>query len=315
MATESDLAKVHAEAINSLRKTEFSPQDREKKRAEITLMHDRLVEAVFIDNKNNGIITDAANIFRKIYDLPPIPAINRTTTQKSSMIHYWERKMIADLLSGHEVPTKSGALRGIFNVTIEIQNDPQAGFDTRAILSFGNALREGFIMGSSYTMAPDTMGINILGYNLPSHSFKKEFYSRKVITDHDYPERFFLDDKFSIYFAELTKLGKKSDWGEKYHELWDLCAVFRHKLSEYDEVMKMVASPVAQALMRETQKAAGHDTVIDEVLADDKVEMYISGLLADSEQKRIADIEKMVELINSGVPAGEASRRILSGSH
>ena len=310
----------YASVLKRLREAGFTKQQRDRKRADISLMNDRLVEAMFINNKNNGIITDAANVFRRVYKLPPIPAITSTVTQKSSAgSHYWKRKMIADLLSQSKIPTKKeGILRSIFNLTVEMQSDLQDGFDVRAILSFGNALREDWVMGYGYPQAPDTMGIYILGHNLPRFEYKKEFYTQIVNVDRDYPKKLFLEEKYSNFFVELPKLKKKADWGEELHELWDLCAVFKHKLSEYDEVMDMVTSPVAQSLLMEAQKAAGVDDVIDEALADEEAEKYVSNLLADNraeiereaEKRRKEDLRRIVDLIGRGLSPDEALRQI-----
>ena len=215
--------------------------------------------------------------------------------------------MIADLLSQSKISTdKEGILRSIFNLTIEIQSDSQDGFDVRAILSSGNAFREGWVAGYGYMQVPDTMGICILGYNMPRFKYKKGFHSRIVNTDYDYPEKFFLEEKYSNFFVELPKLPKlcnKADWGEELHELWDLCVVFLHKVSDYEKVVGMVRTDVAKALLDEARKASSQDAVIDDALADDAIEQYVSELVADGKMEGIS--QGITQGITQGISLGE----------
>jgi hypothetical protein len=297
----SNIARITASGMEKVKEVEITPEERAKLRAEISVMHDRLIEAIFADNKNNPLITDTANVLRKIHKLPLIPPITYTKTQKSSVTDFLERKMIADLLGGVERVDAKGRIFNILNLSVEVQQSPQDGYEARAILSSSNAFREGFAVGMSYDDAPDVVSINIMGYKLPSLDGKKEFFTRIVRSDYDYPKRRILADKYSDYLIELPKLGKKSDWHKKYHELWDLCAVFKSKVSEYDEVMKMVASPVAKSLLREAKIASGQDVVIDKVLHDTRLEDYIYRRLvnavADKEAEKNAEIAKLKELL------------------
>jgi len=260
-------------------------------------MHDRLIEAIFTENKHNSLVTEIVNILLNIHNLPQIPPITYTETQKSSILEFWKRKMVADLIGGVQRIDEKGRLFNILSLSVEVQQAKQEGYEARSVLSSSNALREGFTAGMSFSLAPDVIGINIMGYNLPSLEKKKEFFTRVVHADYDYPERRILADKYSDYLIELPKLGNKSDWDEKYHELWDLCAVFQCKVSEYDEVIKMVASPVAKSLLNEAQRATGQDVVIDKALYDSRLEQYIYGQLVDTFVDKEATIaEKDAEI-------------------
>ena len=88
-------------------------------------------------------------------------------------------------------------------------------------------------MGDDFAEAPDVIAINILGFRLPQLKHRKEFVSLIIRAEYD-SKIPFLDDKYSDYYIELPKMDdmKKEDLPEAYHDLWDLCQVFRAKMKD-----------------------------------------------------------------------------------
>ena len=192
-------------------------------------MNDRVFLVTFIDNKNNHIITGIADAVRKIHALPPIPQVQHTKVQDISILDVLGRGMIGDLLGWGES----------INIALEVQKSKQAGYAVRGTLTSSNAMRLGFNTGNDFTNAPDVIGINILGFRLPQLEHRKEFVSRVVRSEYDSKEPF-LADKYSDYYIELPKMNdwKKSDLPEAYHDLWDLCCIFKTKIKEHEESCK-----------------------------------------------------------------------------
>jgi len=222
-------------------------------------MNDRVFLVTFIDNKNNHIITGLADSVRRIHALPPIPQVQQTTVQNISILDVLGRGMIGDLLGWGES----------INIALEIQNGKQAGYAVRGTLTSSNAMRLGFSKGNDFTSAPDVIGINILGFRLPQLEHRKEFVSRIIRSEHDSKEPF-LADKYSDYYIELPKMDNwnKSDLPEAYHDLWDLCCIFKAKIKEHEEVIRMqaISNPVALDLSKEAKKTVMPNDFVNSTL-------------------------------------------------
>jgi len=238
---------------------EFTHEEIEEARGNLSPMNDRVAAVTFAETKNNHIITGIADNLKKIYDEPPIPPIERTFLQELSLPDVLGRGMIADMISeGWRI-----------NVATEIQKGSQADFAIRGTLSSSNIMRRQFSMGYDYSEAPDAIGIYILGFNLPQFAHKKEFITRIVRVDYDTGEHF-LAEKYSDFYIELDKLKnwKKSDLNKKYHELWDLCVILNTKIKDQDEVIKMqaVQSPLALDFAQEVKKAVAPTEFVNDTL-------------------------------------------------
>ena len=155
------------------------------------------------------------------------------------------------------------------NIALEVQKGKQDGYAVRGTLTSSNAMRTGFNMGDDFTEAPDVIGINILGFRLPQLAHRKEFVSRIIRSEYDSKVPF-LDDKYSDYYIELPKM---DDWTketlpEKYHDLWDICCIFRAKMKNMEEVIKMqaVKNPIALDLADGVRKTVARNDVVNDTL-------------------------------------------------
>ena len=192
--------------------------------------------------------------------------------------------MVADMISeGWQI-----------NVATEIQKGSQADFAVRGTLSSSNIMRRQFKAGNDYSEAPDTIGVFILGFNLPDLRHKKEFVSRIIRADYD-DGTHFLADKFSDYYIELHKLSnwKKSDLPEQYHELWDLCVILKTKIKDQAEVIKMqaVQSPLALEFASEVKRAVAPNDFVNETLRRERGLIEIQAYMNRREQ---SVAEKMI---------------------
>ena len=182
-----------------------------------------------------------------------------TTTQKVSLINVLGRSMTGDLTG--EVPR--------LNITVEVQKNSQKNYAVRGVLTSGNAMRTQLDVGDDYTNAPDVIGINILGFRLPELKNRKIFCSKIVRAEYETGETF-LADKYSDYFIELPKMKPfaKETLPEEYHELWDLCCIFKAKVKEQKEVIRMeaITSSAALNLADEVRKVVAPDEVVWESL-------------------------------------------------
>ena len=262
----------------------FTHEEIEEARGNLSPMNDRVAAVTFADNKNNHIITGIADNLKKIYNEPPIPPIERTFLQELSLPDVLGRGMIADMISeGWRI-----------NVATEIQKGSQADFAVRGTLSSGNIMRRQFNMGDDYSDAPDTIGIYILGFNLPQFAHKKEFITRIVRADYDTGQHF-LAEKYSDFYIELDKLKnwKKPDLDEKYHELWDLCVILNTKIKDQERVIKMqaVQSPLALDFAQEVKKAVAPAEFMDETMRRERGLAEIQAFLKKQKQ---SGMEKMI---------------------
>jgi len=240
-------------------KRRYTQQEIDEARQNLALMNDRVFLAHFIDNKNNHVITGLADAARKIHTLPPIPQVQRTVVQNVSLLDVLGRGMIGDLLGWGEA----------INIALEVQKGKHDGYAVRGTLTSSNAMRTGFNMGEDFTEAPDVIGINILGFRLPQLEHRREFVSRIVRAEYD-SKIPFLDEKYSDYYIELPKMDdiRKEDLPEEYHDLWDLCCIFRAKIKDMEEVIRMqaVKNPVALDLADGVRKTVARNDVVNDTL-------------------------------------------------
>ena len=251
--------------ITSKPKRQYSPQEIEEARGKLAFMNDRVFFITFKDNKNNHIITGTVNALRKIHFLADIPPIERTTVQSPSLYEVLGRGMVGDLTGKGES----------INITLEAQRDKQDGFAVRGTLTSGNVMRMQWSAGKDYTEAPDVIGINILGFCLPELAHRKMFFSRIVRAEYESKEPF-LADKYSDYYIELPKLKNftKAELPEEYHDLWDLCCIFKTQVKDYGEVIRMqnITNQVALDLSSEVTKTVATNELVNETI-DRKTEL------------------------------------------
>jgi len=292
---ENQLPPLQAEAIDevvvqitSQPKRIYTPAEIEEARQNLALMNDRVFLAHFIDNKNNHVITALADAARKIHALPPIPQVQRTSVQNISLFDVLGRGMIGDLLGWGEA----------INIALEVQKGKQDGYAVRGTLTSSNAMRTGFNMGDDFTEAPDVIGINILGFRLPQLAHRKEFVSRIIRSEYDSKVPF-LDDKYSDYYIELPKMDdmKKEDLPEEYHDLWDLCCIFRAKIKDLEEVIRMqaVKNPIALDLASGVRNTVAQNDVVNDTLNRAGELLQLQNYFRKREQKsKTTGMEEMI---------------------
>ena len=261
--------------ISNLPDREYTNQEINEARGELSFMHNRVFMSLFSGNKNNHIITGIVNALRKVHGLADIPPIERTEVQKVSIMDVLRRGMIGDLFS-----------EGLsINVTLEAQQAPQKGYAVRGILTSANAMREQFYPGEDYTEAPDVISVNILGFRLPELQHRKMFYSRIIRTEYESGKPF-LAEKYSDYHIELPKLSsfKKEILPPELHELWELCCIMKAKVKKYEEVIRMqsVKSEIALELSNEVRKTVKPNKFVKRALSQkDEIEelrMYMQSI-------------------------------------
>ncbi|MCL1996678.1 MAG: PD-(D/E)XK nuclease family transposase [Defluviitaleaceae bacterium] len=245
--------------IINLPKRQYTQQEIDEARQNLALMNDRVFMATFANNKNKHIITGIGNAVKKIHNLDPIPPIEQTRVQDLSLFDVLGRGMIGDLTGWGKM----------ISIAIEAQRKKQEGYAVRGTLTHGNAMRINFNMGEDYTEAPDVITINILDFRLPELENRKMFCSRIVRAEYESRETF-LAEKYSEYYIELPKMGDytKADLPKAYHDLWDLCCIFRAKINEQEEVIRMqaVANPIALELADEVRKAVAPNEFVNDAL-------------------------------------------------
>ena len=244
---------------SSLPKRKYTQQEIDEARGNLALMNDRVFLMTFIDNKNNHIVKGIVDAARKIHGLAPIPPIEKTRVQDLSLFDVLGRGMVGDLTGwGSQI-----------SLAIEAQKSRQDDYAVRGILTAGNTMRVNFNAGESYAEAPDAITINILDFRLPELKHRKMFCSRIVRAEYDSRETF-LADKYSEFYIELPKMADwiKAELPEEYHDLWDICCIFRAKINKHEEVIRMqaVASPTALELSSEVKKAAAPSELVNSTL-------------------------------------------------
>jgi len=238
---------------------QYSQEEIDEARGNLSLMNDRVFMVAFEKNKNNHIITGLVNALRRIHDVTPIPQIQSTTVQEPSLADILGRGMVADLTGlGLQI-----------NIALEAQRKIQEGYAVRATLSSSNVMRHQFETGSDYTEAPDVIGVNILGFKLPELENSPMFCSRIVRAEYDTKETF-LADKYSDYFVELPKMSvwTKANSPEQYHELLDYCSIIQAKIKDHERVVQMqaITNPTVLELAEEAQKAVAPSDFVNATL-------------------------------------------------
>ena len=284
----------------------YSRQEIDEARGNLALMNDRVFLGTFCDNKNNPIITGIVNALRKIHALAPIPPIERTTVQSVSLIDVLGRGMVGDLLG-------EGAF---INIAVEVQKGSQNDYAVRGTLTSSNAMRTQFKPGDNFTEAPDVIGINILGFLLPELKNREMFCSRIVRAEYESREPF-LADKYSDYYIELPKQDNwtKERLPEDYHDLWDLCCIFRTRTKDLEEVahMQAITNPTALELLEEVKKTVAPNDFVNETL-DRKSELeqlrdYVIREKQKAAQKAAEDLLILALQANSPHDTVEAMRQ------
>ncbi|MCL1934965.1 MAG: hypothetical protein FWF57_01085, partial [Defluviitaleaceae bacterium] len=72
------ISKLAKEKVKHL-----SEEEKQKKIQNIIAIHDKVIESIFSDNKNNILLTYIVNILRKQHGLPKIPQIIISIVQKA----------------------------------------------------------------------------------------------------------------------------------------------------------------------------------------------------------------------------------------
>jgi hypothetical protein len=154
-------------------------------------------------------------------------------------------------------------------------------------------------MGEDYTEAPDVITINILDFRLPELENREMFLSRIVRAEYESKETF-LADKYSEYYIELPKMGDftKADFPEPYHDLWDLCCIFRAKIKNQEEVIRMqaVANPIALELADEVKKAVTPNEFVNDTLnRKSEMEQLREYMIRREQKAAVAEKQKGME--------------------
>ena len=276
-------------------KHQHTQQEIEEARGNLALMNDRVFLMTFIDNINNHIVTSIADAVRKIHNIIPIPPIEQTRVQDLSLFDVLGRGMIGDL-------TGWGKL---ISIAIEAQTQKQVGYAIRGTLTAGNAMRINFNAGEDYADAPDAITINILDFRLPELKIRKMFCSRIVRAEYESRETF-LAEKYSEYYIELPKMDSytKAELPEEYHDLWDLCCIFRAKINEQEEVIRMqaITNPAALELSNEVRKAVSSNDFVNDTLNRKKEFEQLRNYMLQQMQKTAE--KKGEEILVSAVQAG-----------
>jgi hypothetical protein len=285
---QSDNLEAFFEQITTQPKRQFTQEEINKARGNLALMNDRVFLVTFADNKINHIVTEIVSSLRRIHGLTPIPPIERTTVQSISLLDVLGRGMVGDLLGEGES----------INISIEVQRKSQDDYAVRGILSSSNIMRHQFDVGDDFSEAPDVIGINILGFKLPQLKNRTMFCSRIVRAEYESKEAF-LADKYSDYYIELPKM---DDWTKEklpkeYHDLWDLCHIFKAKIKEHEEVIRMqaISNPIALELSQEVRKTvAPGDFVNDTLNRKSELEQLRDYVLRREQKREATGMEKMI---------------------
>ena len=265
-----------------------TPEEIAGMRARATWLTNSVTEALFKDNRNNGIFATMANALRRPYKLPLISKVISTQVQRPSSPDalIW-RKMYADVIGD----TILENLNGFLNITMEIQEDQQEGFAARGIISPANIMLRNFPKGVPYTKAPDVMSICILGAHLPELDYKKHFLTRIVHSDYDEHGKHFLADKYNNFFVELTKVRTKrfpdEKLGEEYRELWEICKMLKSNIQQQKEAidMKAVVSDVALQMADALKEVVEEPGVLENAITTEQIRETLAHVHEEGEIK------------------------------
>ena len=213
------------------------------------------------------------------------------------------RGMIGDLLG----------LSESINIALEVQKGKQDDYAVRGTLTSSNAMRTSFNMGDDFTEAPDVIGINILGFKLPQLEYKSKFVSRIIRSEYDSKVPF-LADKYSDYYIELPKMSEmsKDDLPESYHDLWDICCIFKAKVKDMEEVIRMqaVRNPVALDLANEVRKTVAQNDVVNDTLNRAGELLQLQNYFRRREQK--ADMKAKEEMLIMAIKSNAPSEVVIA---
>ena len=116
-----------------------------------------------------------------------------------------------------------------------------------------------------------------------------------------------MDEKYSDYYIEHPKMDemKKEDLPEVYHDLWDLCCIFRTKMKDMEEVIRMqaVKNPVALDLANGVKKTVARNDVVNDTLNRASELLQLQNYFMNKERKaaEIAKLEGKAEGKTTGM--------------
>ena len=256
---QEDIFNETLALLSCQQKRKYTEQEIDEARGNLALMNDRVFLVTFNENKNNHLVKGIADAARKIHNLFPIPAIEQTKVQDLTLYDILGRGMIGDLKGWGKM----------ISIGIEAQRKKQDSYAVRGTLTAGNIMRVNFNVGENYSEAPDAITINILDFKLPELRSQQKFCSRIIRAEYESRETF-LADKYSEYYIELPKLNDftKAELPIEYHDLFDICCVFRAKIKEHEEVIRMqaIANPTALELSKEVRKAVEPNELVNSTL-------------------------------------------------
>ena len=90
---------------------------------------------------------------------------------------------------------------------------------------------------------------------------------------------------------------KKEDLPEAYHDLWDICCIFRAKMKDMEEVIRMqaVKSPIALNLASEVKKTVARNDVVHDTLDRQGELLQLQNYFRKREQKsKTTGMEEMI---------------------
>ena len=302
-AISAQSAETELGLIISAPRRKYTSQEIKEARGNLALMNDRVFFGTFDGNKNNRIITGIVNALRKIHALGDIAPIERTELQKMSIEDVLERGMVGDLF---------GFGRRL-NITVEVQRGKQAGYAVRGTITSSSATRVQFEVGSEFAEAPDVIGINILDFELPELENRKLFCSRIVRAEYESKETF-LAGKYSEYYIELPKMKgiRKEDLPKEYHDLWDLCCIFKAKVKEHKEVIRMqkIRNHAALELSREVKKTVAPRRIVEESISiSEELERYKRNHAYKLQQK-LKEAEQKAEVAEQKAEVAEQKAEV-----
>ena len=105
-----------------------------------------------------------------------------------------------------------------------------------------------------------------MDFNLSELKDNESFLSRIIRID-EATKVPFLAEKYNDYYISLPKMLSRERTPDDYKELWDICSVIKSLIREYEEVEKMIESPIAKQLIKNVNQAVNNPYVKEEVLS------------------------------------------------
>jgi len=97
---------------------------------------------------------------------------------------------------------------------------------------------------------------------------------------------------------------KKSNLPEAYHDLWDLCCIFKAKIKEHEEVIRMqaISNPIALDLSKEARKTITPNDFVRSTLSrdDELAELREYGIWLEHRSKAKGEAEGKAEGMAKG---------------